>query len=281
MMPRDPGDERDQSHRRQQADGAEQHRGRGDGQRSHRENHAATQDTFVTTWPDVGVEADVAESRLELRDLSRDFGRRGEGVAAPTWAERPLNARDRPRFRLPGRVVGIVPLHLERLFLFHPPREGAFDRGPIARHHSLGGERARARQPRPEPRTGLDERAGLFFEQRLLEIAIGNADVFAERQDFVLRESVADVALAGLQLGGALNDTLQRLAADEVLPHQAFAFPLFSAAGKLSPDVRSGKLRFPESAEPIFSMNPRNRSMGMGKIVVELFSEAISLTVWR
>jgi len=41
------------------------------------------------------------------------------------------------------------------------------------------------------------------------------------------RKPFADVSFAGLQLGGALDDPLQRVPADEILPHQTLAFPVF------------------------------------------------------
>src|SRR5256714_6616382 len=115
-------------------------------------------------------------------------------------------------------------------------------------------------------------------------MAIGDADVCAERQHLIFGEPFTDVVLAGLQLRRALDDALKRLAADEVpaarLRHQAFAFPLFRGAGSFSPDVLSGSAaRLPEP--PTFSKKPLNKSIGIGKIVVELFSDAISLTVWR
>jgi len=86
---------------------------------------------------------------------------------------------------------------------------------------------------------------------------------------------------SGLQLGGALDDALQRLTTDEVsapfLGHQTFALPLVRGAGRRSPAVRSGEPgclnHWPAPCQALHEA--LERSIGIGKIVVELFSEAI------
>src|SRR5258708_37339755 len=137
----------------------------------------------------------------------------------------------------------------------------------------------------PRPCSGRDFRRGprLLFQHRLTQVAVGDPDVFAECQDLGVGEPVADVVFSGLQLGRALDDALQRLTTDEVISHQTLAFPLPRTAGNRSPAVRSGSARLADSscAGARRSMKPLNRSIGIGKMVVELFSEAISLTVWR
>ncbi len=177
-----------------------------------------------------------------------------------------------------------MPFGLQQLVFGHPAAQRALHRFAIAGNDSVRHDRPGTGQPRPRPGRDVGRNARLLFQHRLTQVAVGNADVLPERQDLVIRETVADVVFSGLQLGGALDDALQRLTTDEVLAHQTFAFPLLRTAGKRSPAVRSGMARLPESsacAGARRSMKPLNRSIGMGKIVVELFSEAISLTVCR
>src|ERR1041384_2524685 len=82
------------------------------------------------------------------------------------------------------------------------------------RVHTLRGE---TRRPSERPHVARPlEQARALLQHRLLEVAPGNPDVLAERQQLGLGEPVADVALAGLELGGALDDALERLAADEI-----------------------------------------------------------------
>ena len=85
----------------------------------------------------------------------------------------------------------------------------------------------RTGEPRPCPGRDFGRGPCLLFEHRLAEVAIGNADLLAERQDFMRRKPFADVSFAGLQLGGALDDPLQRVPADQILPHQTLALPVF------------------------------------------------------
>src|SRR2546423_1081629 len=176
-----------------------------------------------------------------------------------------------------------MPLGLQQLFLSHPPADLALDRHAIAWNDAVCHDRPGTGQPRPRAGRDLGGNARLLFQNRLTEVAVRDADVLAERQDLVVGETIADVVFSGLQLGGALDDPLQRLTTDEVsahfFGHQTLVLPLLRGAGRCSPDARSGSARVPESA--IFSMKPLNKSIGIGKIVVELFSEAISLTVCR
>ena len=65
----------------------------------------------------------------------------------------------------------------------------------------------------------LEQGAGLLLEQRLLQVVRRNPDLPAQRDDLVAGQPLADVALAGLELGGALNDALQRLATDQLARH--------------------------------------------------------------
>ena len=120
-----------------------------------------------------------------------------------------------------------------------------------------------------------------------------------KREDLVGRELLADVALGGLQLGGPLDDPLQRGPVDpgrRALGHASPATasaarrragavdirversPAGSAApGGSSPDRRPGGAR----GGSLACRKGRKSSIGIGKIVVELFSAAISVTVWR
>src|SRR5256885_4128595 len=53
-----------------------------------------------------------------------------------------------------------------------------------------------------------------------LQVARRDPDVLAERQQLGLGQPLTDVLLAGLQLRGALNDALERLATDELARHR-------------------------------------------------------------
>src|SRR5258706_13743691 len=194
--------------------------------------------------------------------------------------QRALNRRESPRLGLPRRAVGEMPFGLQQLFFDHPPAQLALDGRAIAGDDAVRHDRARTGEPRPRPRRDLGSNARLLLQPGLPQVAVGNADVFSERQDLVVRETVADVMFSGLQLGGTLDDALQRLTTDEILPHQTLAFPLFRGAGRRSPPVVSASAREGDVGASR-SMKPLNRSIGIGKIVVELFSDAISLTVWR
>jgi hypothetical protein len=69
-----------------------------------------------------------------------------------------------------------------------------------------------ARSRKPWPRVGID--AGTLLEHRLLEVTGGDSHFLAERQHLFGSQPFADVALAGLQLGGTLHDPLERGAID-------------------------------------------------------------------
>src|SRR6266550_3786708 len=224
---------------------------------------------------------DVAETTLERRHLAGDLGRPREGVAAAPRPERPLNRRECADLRLPSGAVGVASLHLEQLLLLHPGAERAIDRGGLARDHALRGEPSGAHQPRQQAAARLDLRAGPLFEQRLAQVARRNPDVLAQREHVGLGEPLADVLLTGLQLRRALDDALERLPADELARHrQALAFVFAGSAGTVSPEVRSGSAGI-AGFRATASRNPLNRSIGIGKKVVELFSEEISVTVCR
>src|SRR6266540_1996773 len=155
-----------------------------------------------------------------------------------------------------------MPFGLQQLFVRHPAAQLALDGGAIARDDAVRHDRAGTGEPRPRPRRDVGGHARLLLQHRLPQIAVGNADVFPERQDLAVRETVADVMFSGLQLGSTLDDALQRLTTDEVasfLAHQTFALPLLRGAGSRSPPVRSGRAPLVHSA--IFSMKPLNRSI--------------------
>src|SRR2546426_797989 len=252
----------------------------------HNRHDGGAGDAFGALLPDVRLESDETKSRLELHDLRGHLAGLCERVA-PSSRQRALNRRECARFGLPRRAVGEMSFGLQQLFLYHPPTQLALDRRAIAGNDSVRHNRAGTGEPRPRPGRHLGGNARLLLEHCLAQIAVRNADVFPERQDLVVRETVANVVFPGLQLGGALDDALQRLTTDEVsascLTHQTLALPLFRGAGRRSRAVRSGSARLPESLAcgAKRSMNPLNRSIGIGKIVVELFSDAISLTVCR
>src|ERR1051326_6085 len=227
--PPDGDDRRNQHDGRQQSQRPERHKHGGNGQRSEAEHHAAREDPPLAPRPNVGGQRDKAESRLELRHLARDFVRVGQRVSPALFPQCALNAGARTGLRLPGRAVGVAPLHLQRLFVFHPARERALDRGALAGDDTLRAQPAGSREPGPQSLAALDHAARLLFENGLLEIAVGNPDVFAEREDFVFRQSLADLALARLQLSRPLDDALQGIAADQLPSHQANASTMTAA----------------------------------------------------
>src|SRR5436309_7801873 len=253
---------------------------------AHNRHDGGAGDAFGALLPDVRLEPDETKSRLELHDLRGHLAGLCERVP-PSSRQRALNRRECARLGLPRRAVGEMSFGLQQLFLYHPPTQLALDRRAIAGNDSVRHNRAGTGEPRPRPGRHLGGNARLLLEHGLAQIAVRNADVFPERQDLVVRETVANVVFSGLQLGGALDDALQRLTTDEVsascLTHQTLALPLLRGAGRRWPAVRSGSARLPESLAcgAKRSMKPLNRSIGIGKIVVELFSDAISLTVCR
>src|SRR6266850_689695 len=173
--------------------------------------------------PDVRLEPHQTESGLELDDLPGDLP--GARQRVPSLScERALNRGERARLGLPGRPVGKMSLGLQQLFFRHPPAQGALDRGAIAGDDTVRHNRPRTRQPRPGPGRDVGGDARLLLEHRLTQVAVGDADVLPERQDLVVRETVADSVFSSLERGGALDDTLQCFTADEILPHQALAF---------------------------------------------------------
>src|SRR2546430_15002363 len=109
-----------------------------------------------------------------------------------------------------------MPLGFQQLFRSHPSADLALDRRAIAGNDSVRHDRSRTGEPRPRPGRDLGDNARLLFENRLTQVTVRDADVLPERQNLVVRESVADVVLSSLQLGGTLDDALQRLTTDEV-----------------------------------------------------------------
>jgi len=77
----------------------------------------------------------------------------------------------------------------------------------------------RPREPPPCAAWGLDYRAGLLLQHGLPQVPLGDADVLTEREDFGVRQPVADVPLPRLQLRRAADDALERLAADQLARH--------------------------------------------------------------
>src|SRR6267142_2427263 len=264
---------------RERERGSDEHRARRHPPADHRHDGRAG-NALGALLMNVGLEPHQAESGLELHDLRRDLRCAPERVAPPA-GKCPLNRGERAGLWLPRCPVGVVALGLEQFLFGHPAAQRLFDGRAIARDDSVCHDRARAGEPRPRAGPAFRRGARLLFQHRLAEIAVGDPDVFAKREDLAARQPITDVPLSGLQFGGALDDALQRLAADELLPHQTLAFLLLRGAGRRSLDVVSGSARLPESEGAMRSIKPLKRSIGMGKIVVELFSEAISLTVCR
>src|SRR5881397_3350570 len=224
---------------------------------------------------------DVAKAALERSHAAGHFRRSRQSEPPTSRSECPLNRRERADLRLPGGVVGVAALHLEQLLLLHPRAERAIDHGGLSRDHALSGEPCGAHQPCQHAAACLGRRTRLLFEQCLPQVTRRDPDVLAEREQFGFGEPLADVLLAGLQLRRALDDALERLPADELARHRyALAFVFAGSAGRVSPEVRSGSAGI-AGFRATASRNPLNRSIGMGKNVVELFSEEISVTVCR
>ena len=112
--------------------------------------------------------------------------------------------------RLPGDPAGLVSLDAEELPLLHPADQRLLDDLGLAPDHPLGDDRGGSDRTLDQPGRGNPGEAGALLQQRLLEVAAGNADLLAQGEDIVGREVLADVALGGLQLRGPLDDPLQR-----------------------------------------------------------------------
>ena len=168
--------------------------------------------------------------------------------------------------------------------MLHPDDQGALHVAGLAGHDALGRESRRPRDPGDHAAPRGLEAAGPLLEQCLPQVTRRNADVLPEGEQLGLGEALPDVVLPRLQLGRALNDPLQRVAADELAGHRYASVLVFAGgAGSASPATLAVSWGGWAAAacwatEP---RNPRNRSSGIGKIVVELFSDAISVTVWR
>src|SRR5207244_3780254 len=154
------------------------------------------------------------------------LARPGERVGPPS-GDRSLNRSAWPRLGLPRGPVGVLAFRLQLLLVGHAAAQRALDRRSIARHDAMRDDGSRTCQPRPGPGRHFGRSPRLLLEHRLAQIAIGDADVLAERQDFAGREPLTDLAFSRLQFGGAFDDALERVTADEILPHQALALPLF------------------------------------------------------
>src|SRR2546422_3870296 len=170
--------------------------------------------------PDAGYELNVAEPRLELGRLSRHLGGARQRVALATRAQGPLDRGERADLGLPRRAIPVAALQLEQLLLLHPPGESALHGRLLARDDARGGEPGRSRQPAPQ--AGLLRHIGAraLLEQGLVEVAGRDADVLAQREDLGLGQPVADVLGARLELGGAADDALERLTADQLARHR-------------------------------------------------------------
>src|SRR5204863_7493816 len=222
----------------------------------------------------------MAETGLERDDLAGNLGCSRQGEAPAPRAQCPLNRREGADLRLPGGAIGVAALHLQQLFSLHPGAERAVHRRSVPGDHALGQQPSGTYEPaRQAPPFRALRRSRPLLEQRLPQVAVGDADVLAERQQLGLGEPFADVVGSRLQLGGALDDPLEHLALDQLACHRyAPALLFFSSAGSVSPEVASGSAGV-TGFRVTASRNPLNRSMGIGKNVVELFSEEISVTV--
>ena len=76
-------------------------------------------------------------------------------------------------------------------------------------HHALRGDRRGPDRPAEHSfGPGLHD-ARPLLQQRLLEKSSGNPDLAAELQDLLRGQALPDLAIGGLELGGALDDTLE------------------------------------------------------------------------
>src|SRR5437660_592522 len=207
---------------RQEREGRERpHRPEGAGRgRPHAQDRCRAAEPLSAAIAHIRDQLDVAEPAFERSHPAGHFRRSRKSEPSSPRSERSLNRRERADLRLPGGVIDVAALHLEQLLLLHPGAERAIDVGGLPRDHALGGEPRRADQPCQQAAARLDRRTRLLLEQCLAQVARRDPDVLAERQQLGLGQPLTDVLLAGLQLRGALNDALERLATDELARHR-------------------------------------------------------------
>ena len=195
--------------------GAERQQHAGSGE-AHRGERRRTADEPGACRPQVGDERHMGVSRLQRND------RRGDDLGAVEH-ERPLagaecggGAADRrlePADGLPGDASRLAALDAEQLVLFHVADERGFEPLDIALQDALRHRGRRAGHAVQQARWIGHGDAGAFFEDRLLQVALGDPDFLAEREDLVGRE-MRPLVLRCLQLGCALEDPLERGAID-------------------------------------------------------------------
>ena len=151
--------------------------------------------------------------------MPRNLGGARQGVGLAARLQGALQRRERSAFRFPGGVVGVAALDLHQLVLFQPGGERRLDGGAVSGHDA--GRREAHGTGEPGEGASLRRAAGASFllDQGLLEVARRDADVLAQREHFVARQSVPHVLRLRLQLRGALDDALQRLAGDQLPGH--------------------------------------------------------------
>ena len=93
-------------------------------------------------------------------------------------------------------------------------QQRGLDRVRVASHHALGGDLSRPGHPLEQAGGSHVDQAGPLLQQGLLEVTARYADLPPQRDQLVRGETVARVALGGLQLGRPLNDSLERGAVD-------------------------------------------------------------------
>ena len=123
---------------------------------------------------------------------------------------------------------------------------------------------------------------GSLLEHRLTHVGIRNTDVPSQLEQLALREPIADVPLARLQLGRTLDNPFDGGTFETGLAH----FFASSSAGAVvgmgrGAPVEAGSWWAPPLRLFMKSMNGESRSSGTGRTSVDLFSAATSTTVCR
>jgi hypothetical protein len=130
-------------------------------------------------------------------------------LAGADGSGRPPEGRLYPAKRLPGDPAALLALHAEQLVSFDPLQQGSFYRVGVAVDHALRGYRAGAGYPLEEAYGSYLPDSSAFFQESLLEVSPGNSDFTPERDQLLRGETVSNVVLGGLELGCALNDSLE------------------------------------------------------------------------
>ena len=219
----------------------QKHCGAGDARRAQR---GGATDESAAQRPEIGDERDVDISRFERKNGSGDDLRAVEHERPLPGAEcrrgpsdRGLEATD----RLPRDAARLAALDAQQFVLFDVVHECRLDALDVSLHHALRGGGSGPRHAVDQARGIGNTDARALLEDRLLQVALGNADFLAERQDLVGREMLP-LVLGRLQLRCALENALQGCAVDaggRTSCHPASVPPFFASSGVVRSRARS------------------------------------------